>query len=186
MSYEVEKRSLLKNISEFNRCRQFLLDNGIFIKEENFKSFLFKQPSYLRLRVKQNDDFSIVAYKENTEYEGVRKEIELKLDFDQTQKFSEIINNIGYKKCALISTRRLIFEYQGVNLELNDVENLGLILEAEVVTDSETEIISIQNKIDEIFKQLKVEELNLDIYLKMKEKLYIENGINFNPSQVKF
>ena len=186
MPYEVEKRALLKNISEFNRCRQFLLDSGIFIKEENFKSFLFKDPYYLRLRVKQNDNFSVVAHKANTNYEGVRQEIELKLDSDQTLKFADIINNIGYKKCALISTRRLIFEYQNVSLELNDVENLGLILEAEVITDQETEIISIQNKIDEIFNQLKVEELNLDIYKQMKEKLYTENIVDFNSSLIKF
>lgn len=186
MSYEVEKRSLLSRISEFNRCRQFLLDNGIFTKEENFKSFLFRNPTYLRLRIKQNNDFSIVTHKSDTDFSGVRNEIELPLNIDQTLKFADILNNIGYKKCALVSTRRLIFEYQGINIELNDIENLGLILEAEAMTDSETEIISIQNKIDEIFKDLKIEELDLGIYKQMKEKLFIENSVDFDSSLIKF
>lgn len=186
MSYEVEKRSLFANINEFNNCRQFLLDNALFVKEENFDSFLFKTPSYLRLRVKQGDDFSTLTHKENTDFASARKEIEMKLDREQTKIFSEILINIGYKKCALISTRRLIFEYQGINIELNDIENLGLVLEAEIITDSVTEILSSSNKIDEILKLLKLKELDQDVYLKMKEKLYIENGVNFSSDLIKF
>lgn len=186
MSYEVEKRSLFANINEFNNCRQFLLDNALFVKEENFDSFLFKVPSYLRLRVKQGEDFSLVTYKGNTDFEGARKEIELKLDHNQMLKFSEILVNIGYKKCAVFTTRRLIFKYEGLEIQLNDIENLGLILEAEIMTDLESEIISSLNKIDEIFKLLKIEELSLDNYKKLKDKLITENTVDFNPSLIKF
>jgi len=50
MVYEIEKRALLSK-KDFEACKKYVAERGKYTDTFIFKTFLFREPEYLRIRI---------------------------------------------------------------------------------------------------------------------------------------
>ncbi len=131
------------------------------------KSFLFLKPTHLRIRFVKGKDNIIITEKIGEFTDPARKETEKEIPLNQLSKFIEQISKDGYSECSEFNTERYAFKLNGLRVELNKIDLLGLIIEVEALTEDESQIPILEKKIKETMKQLQVEELDPNIYKKM-------------------
>ena len=148
MKYEVEKRSKL-NLAEFNRIKDFLDNNAKFLGKKEMKSYLFQKPTFLRIRLIAGKDSALITEKVGEYSKAGRPEKEHTLPIKELTSFVNEKNTEGYEKCSLVHTTRYSYELNGLKIELNDIDYLGLIVEVEVLTEDKSEIPFLENKIRE-------------------------------------
>lgn len=171
MPFEIEKRSKV-SLKEFNRVKRFLQKNGKFLGKETMKSFLFNKPAYFRIRIVKGQNKSVLTYKSGSYKHKARKEINKKIGLNELGKIVKILKALGFKKCVCKKTERLSFKFNGLKVEVNKIETLGLIVEVEAISHNKKEIFILNKKIKETFKLLKLKELHFSKYQNMMDKLY--------------
>lgn len=62
MRYEVEKRSKLSK-SEFERVKNYLDENTTFLGKKEMISYLFQQPTFLRIRLIKGNNKVLITEK---------------------------------------------------------------------------------------------------------------------------
>lgn len=124
------------------------------------------------LRIREINDSAVITYK-GARLEGIikiRPEIEIPL-VDQSQfAWMQIWMSLGFHEVAKIQKRRRSFElaYETISVivALDDVTHLGKFVEIESIVHDRTLLPSIQDRIVEVARQLKVDEIEPRSYLR--------------------
>lgn len=171
MPYEVERRVKLSE-SDFNKLKIFLEKKGNFLGKMKMKSFLFKEPDYLRIRTIEGNPKIIITHKSGDYSDLGREEIEREIRKSEISDFLKKIKEKGYMKAAIVNTERYSYKFNEVKVELNIIDVLGRILEVEAITNKEKDIQLLTDKIIKTIKLLGLKELKHQEYKKMMNKVY--------------
>lgn len=176
MTFEIEKRSLFTSKEEFDRCKENVAKQGKHLDTFVYKSFLFRKPEYLRIRIVKGEPEATITKKIGTYQDPARKEINKQINLSELKSFLEEIKSKGFEECVCVETESNAYEVDGSRIEFTIMTYLGMIVEVEALTENETEIPLLRNKIDEIMKKFKLKELDADAYQKMMDLMY-EKGL---------
>ncbi|MFA6461986.1 MAG: CYTH domain-containing protein [Candidatus Woesearchaeota archaeon] len=174
MAYEIEKRSLIASKSDFNKLKTHLQSNFKYLGTKHMKTFLFRTPSYLRIRLIKNEPEIVITHKSGDYYDPAREEIELELNKNQLSSFISLINHLGFKQCSCIRSERRSYRYNGLKIELNQIEHLGMIVEIEAITTKKKEISKLNRKVKNTMDSLNLKELKPAQYQRMLDKMYLK------------
>ena len=174
MQYEVEKRSKLSSQEEYDRVKCYLDGNCEFLGKKEMKSYLFQEPTFLRIRLVAGSDSVIITEKTGEYTDAARPEKEYEISLENLLDFVDEKSNQGYRRCSLVHTTRYSYRLHGLKVELNTVDYLGLIVEVEALTESESEILNLENKVREVMKELQLLELDPIVYQGMMSAMYAE------------
>lgn len=172
MAYEIEKRSLIASKLDFNNLKTFLHQNFKYLGTKQMRTFLFRTPSYLRIRLVKNESMIIVTHKSGDYYDPARQEIELELNKNQLSSFISLMNHLGFKQCSCIRSERRSYSYKGLKIELNQIEHLGMMVEIEAITTKKQDIQKLNQKVKTTMNSLNLKELKPAQYQKMLNKMY--------------
>lgn len=172
MVFEIEKRVLLTSKLEFDKIKNNVAKKGEYNGSYIFKSFLFRKPEYLRIRIIKDQSFAIITKKSGTYQDLARTEIEEKIELKELNTFLSKISKKGFNECAAVKTISHSYSINGLRVDFNEIEFLGMIIEVEALTDNKTEIRSLNLRIEKVMKLLGLKELNPIVYQKMMDNLY--------------
>ncbi len=173
MRYEVEKRSRLSK-PDFDRIKNYLEKNAVFLGKKEMKSYLFQRPTFLRIRLITGNNNALITEKTGEYSEAGRPEKEYEIPLQKLPAFVKTKKEEGYKQCSLVHTTRYSYRLNGLKVELNEIDYLGLIIEVEAMTENKDEIPLLEKKIRHTMKELQLEELAPDEYQKMMTAIYSE------------
>jgi len=174
MPYEVEKRSKLSDQMEFDRVKNYLEGQAEFLGRKEMKSFLFRTPTFLRIRLVRGDDKVLITEKTGEYTEAGRLETEYKIPLETLPEFVNKKAKEGYQSCSLVHTTRNSYLLNGLKVELNTIDHLGLIIEIEALTENETEVPSLESEIGKTMVELQLKELDPKKYQEMMTAMYSE------------
>jgi adenylate cyclase class 2 len=87
-----------------------------------------------RLRIRKNDKASYLILKSGKIHQDFRGEIEIKFKKEDFEKMKEILERIGFPVVAIWKRKRLVFDWKGIKIFLDDTKGYGKILELEKIT----------------------------------------------------
>ncbi len=172
MHYEVEKRSKLNGNSEFEKIKNYLDSHAEFLGRKEMKSYLYQKPTFLRIRLIADRSEALITEKFGEYTDAGRKENEFNLPISEINAFVNKKNKEGYTSCSLVHTIRYSYNMDGLKVELNKIDYLGLIVEIEALTEEYSEIPLLETKIMRAMDKLKLKELNPAEYQKMMDSMY--------------
>ncbi len=183
MVYEIEKRALLSKV-EFKSCREKVAKLGKYVDRFSFKSFLFCEPEYLRIRIVKGKLEAEVTKKIGNYNDTAREELNEFVKLSKLRKYISQIKKQRFTECVSIQTESEVYQFNGVSVQFNDIEFLGRIIEVEALTEDEKEIPRLKKEVTETMKLLGLKELNAKTYQKMMNEMYVKRmkpvGILFN------
>jgi len=171
MSLEIEKRANI-NEKEFDKLKKYLETNAEKIKEREMKTFLFKDPSYLRLRLIKNKDKAIITHKEGTYFDTFREETDIAIDKNDSEKFVKILKSLGFKECLCLESYRISFRFNEMLIDMSKISDLGLFVEVEAITEHEEEVKELNEKVKLTLKKLNLKEQSPEEYQNMLNEAY--------------
>jgi len=183
---EIEKRSLLKNEEEFNKVKGYLDKNGKFLGKKILKSFLFLKPAHLRIRLVKGSEEVIITKKIGDFIDSARQENEKEIPLSHLPSFLEKIQKEGFGECSEFNTERYIYELDGLRVELNKIDLLGLIAEVEALTEDKNQIPEYEDKIRKIMKKLSIKELKPQKYKELINKEWKKASKKISEQSFKF
>jgi len=174
MVYEIEKRAKFEYKEEFEKIKKRVEEMGGVQTEKYFyKSFLFRKPEYLRIRVVRGKDFAEITFKTGTPKDTVRQEINQRVNLGpDLDNEIEKLKSKGYTECACIITENVDYELDGLTISFNTMNELGSIIEVEALTADESEIEHLENKVKELMEKLNLKELPPSEYQTMMDSMY--------------
>ncbi len=100
-----------------------------------------------------------------------RKEIEMGIE--DSEKCSDIFEEIGFKKVRAVRKNRQYFEYKNFEISLDDIEGLDPYMEIEIALEDGEDYSEAQDKIFELFEKLGITDgFERTSYLELLENLY--------------
>jgi len=108
-----------------------------FVREELQEDIYFEveYPELLRVRRISNLGRAFLTYKRITDPGRNEEFDELEVEVSDFGTTVEIFKRLGFREDVVIRKRRLLYRFDGVTFELNDVEGLGAFLDIEVISD---------------------------------------------------
>lgn len=170
--FEIEKRSFFTSKKEFENFEKLIIDQAKFVAKYVYKSFLFNDPEYIRIRIVLGKNKVEITKKEGDYNTPTRKEINEYIDLEKLPAFIKKIKSRGFKKCVCVKTESHTYKIDNITVALNTISDLGMIVEVEALTDKESEIQYLENKVSELMGKLGLKELDPKIYQKMMDNLY--------------
>ena len=140
-------------------------------------------------RVRKNDKGCFLTYKKQ-HFEGklwvYSDEYETKIE--DPNVLEKIIEMIGLEVLIRVHNKRKVYSYKDFEIELEDVENLGVFIEVEKLSNSSNDEMTIKKEIREFIKSLNLKnakELNIgkNQYLlsqKKKKKINLYNDTKYD------
>ncbi|MCD2385545.1 class IV adenylate cyclase, partial [Borreliella burgdorferi] len=131
-----------------------------FIKEEIKTDIYYSnQKKIIRIR-KLNTLEKIVTFKkkilDNNHTVEINKEIEFKID--SINNFLTLIKELKFKKLYKKIKKSLIYQTNNLNVEINEIKNLGFFLEIEKIINNQNDIDLAKKEIDNIINQFGLKE----------------------------
>ncbi|MCD2397338.1 class IV adenylate cyclase [Borreliella burgdorferi] len=131
-----------------------------FIKEEIKTDIYYSnQKKIIRIR-KLNTLEKIVTFKkkilDNNNTVEINKEIEFKID--SINNFLTLIKELKFKKLYKKIKKSLIYQTNNLNVEINEIKNLGFFLEIEKIINNQNDIDLAKKEIDNIINQFGLKE----------------------------
>lgn len=83
--------------------------------------------------------------------------VELSLGIDDIDIAKEILINLGFKKVAVISKKRIFYHINEIIVSIDDVENVGIFLELERLVYSKDRIPETRNDIFHLLEEIGVD-----------------------------
>lgn len=174
MVYEIEKRALFKKKADFDKCQKYVKTHGRLVSKYIFKSFLFKEPVYLRIRIVKGKSYAEITKKYGTYKDAARKEENSKVKLSKIKKYLKEIKKEGFGRCVCFKTISNAYELEGLRVDFNNITYLGRIVEVEALTENKKEISHLNNKVSALMKKLNLHELKPEIYQKMMKNAHVK------------
>ena len=172
MVYEIEKRSLFSSKKEFEKCEEKVATLGIKKERQAYRSYLFRKPTYLRIRIREGSTNAEITTKTGTYEDVARKETNKTVPLSKLSATIESLKQEGYEKCACVTAESHNYKVSGLLVSFNDMKELGMIVEIEALTERKEEVEELNKKITMLTKQLDLKELNAKTYQEMMNKMY--------------
>ncbi|MGV8151432.1 MAG: CYTH domain-containing protein [Candidatus Woesearchaeota archaeon] len=169
----MEKRSKL-SLDEFDTLKSYLDINAEFLGKKEMKSYLFRKPTFLRIRLIAGKNTAEITEKGGDYAQVGRLENEEELSLDKLPEYLNTLKKQGYTECSLIHTTRQSYQMNGLKVELNDIDYLGLIVEIEALTEDEDKIPLLNSQIKKTMQELKLKELDASKYQSMMNSMYLQ------------
>ncbi|MBB6207633.1 class IV adenylate cyclase [Borreliella lanei] len=157
--FEIESKAFIPP-KELKRIIKLANKKFKFIKEEIKTDIYYSnQKKIIRIR-KLNNLEKIVTFKKkildkNTTIE-INKEIEFKID--SINNFLILIKELKFKKLYKKIKKSLIYQTNNLNVEINEIKNLGFFLEIEKIINNQNDIDLAKKEIDNIINQFGLKE----------------------------
>ncbi|MCX6822892.1 MAG: class IV adenylate cyclase [candidate division SR1 bacterium] len=153
---EIELKFTLKNPNE---TLEFLRQHGEFIKESFQKdtyflppnqNFLAEKPTITKwLRVRASDKGNSITYKDWSIIDGVNQDCcsEYEIHIDSVESAMKLFGVLDIQPIVIVNKKRKLFTYQGVEIAVDEVDELGRFIEFE----AKGEFASIENARDHLY-----------------------------------
>lgn len=171
MVYEIEKRALLSK-TEFEKCKKYIAEHGKYTNSFIFKTFLFRKPEYLRIRITEGKPEAEITKKTGSCKNTTREELNSQIKLSELERYVSQIKEQGFRDCVSIKTKSIVYQFNNVSVQFNEIDFLGRIVEIEALTEDEKEIPALEKKVTETMKLLKLQELESKVYQKMMNEMY--------------
>jgi predicted adenylyl cyclase CyaB len=172
MTYEIEERSLFDSKSEFDKCHKSVKNHAKFIDKYVFKSFLFRSPEHLRIRLIKGKKEAVITRKSGTYHDIARKEQNQEIKLLELKNYLREIKSQGFKECVCFKTLSYAYELEGLRIDFNEITYLGNIVEIEALTEYEKDIPILKQKVSDMMTKLGLHKLEPSIYQKMIDNAY--------------
>lgn len=153
--FEIESKAFIPP-KELKRIIKLANKKFKFIKEEIKTDIYYSnQKKIIRIR-KLNTLEKIVTFKKkildnNNNNIEINKEIEFKID--SINNFLILIKELKFKKLYKKIKKSLIYQANNLNIEINEIKNLGFFLEIEKIIKNQNDIDLAKKEIDNIINQ---------------------------------
>ncbi len=139
--FEIESKAFIPT-KELKRIIKLANKKFKFIKEEIKTDIYYSnQKKIIRIR-KLNTLEKIVTFKkkilDNNNTVEINKEIEFKID--SINNFLTLIKELKFKKLYKKIKKSLIYQTNNLNVEINEIKNLGFFLEIEKIINNQNDI----------------------------------------------
>ncbi|ADQ29750.1 class IV adenylate cyclase [Borreliella burgdorferi] len=157
--FEIESKAFIPP-KELKRIIKLANKKFKFIKEEIKTDIYYSnQKKIIRIR-KLNTLEKIVTFKkkilDNNNTVEINKEIEFKID--SINNFLTLIKELKFKKLYKKIKKSLIYQTNNLNVEINEIKNLGFFLEIEKIINNQNDIDLAKKEIDNIINQFGLKE----------------------------
>ncbi|ADQ30644.1 adenylyl cyclase CyaB, putative [Borreliella burgdorferi JD1] len=157
--FEIESKAFIPP-KELKRIIKLANKKFKFIKEEIKTDIYYSnQKKIIRIR-KLNNLEKIVTFKkkilDNNHTVEINKEIEFKID--SINNFLTLIKELKFKKLYKKIKKSLIYQTNNLNVEINEIKNLGVFLEIEKIINNQNDIDLAKKEIDNIINQFGLKE----------------------------
>ncbi|WNY60476.1 class IV adenylate cyclase [Borreliella bissettiae] len=157
--FEIESKAFIPP-KELKRIIKLANKKFKFIKEEIKTDIYYSnKKKIIRIR-KLNTLEKIVTFKkkilDNNNAIEINKEIEFKID--SMNNFLTLIKELKFKKLYKKIKKSLIYQTNNLNVEINEIKNLGFFLEIEKIINNQNDIDLAKKEIDNIIDQLGLKE----------------------------
>ncbi|MCD2405116.1 class IV adenylate cyclase [Borreliella burgdorferi] len=157
--FEIESKAFIPT-KELKRIIKLANKKFKFIKEEIKTDIYYSnQKKIIRIR-KLNTLEKIVTFKkkilDNKNPVEINKEIEFKID--SINNFLTLIKELKFKKLYKKIKKSLIYQTNNLNVEINEIKNLGFFLEIEKIINNQNDIDLAKKEIDNIINQFGLKE----------------------------
>lgn len=157
--FEIESKAFIPT-KELKRIIKLVNKKFKFIKEEIKTDIYYSnQKKIIRIR-KLNTLEKIVTFKkkilDNNNTVEINKEIEFKID--SINNFLTLIKELKFKKLYKKIKKSLIYQTNNLNVEINEIKNLGFFLEIEKIINNQNDIDLAKKEIDNIINQFGLKE----------------------------
>lgn len=157
--FEIESKAFIPP-KELKRIIKLANKKFKFIKEEIKTDIYYSnQKKIIRIR-KLNTLEKIVTFKkkilDNNNTVEINKEIEFKID--SINNFLTLIKELKFKKLYKKIKKSLIYQTNNLNIEINEIKNLGFFLEIEKIINNQNDIDLAKKEIDNIINQFGLKE----------------------------
>ena len=132
---------------------------------------------YASFRIREKEDFTEITYKNDFYKDGIwQYSDEFETKVDNSEIIKNIINNLGLKTLARLSSHKMFYKYNDYEIVLEKVENLGVFLEVELQnSDKYSDFMSEKENMQKFIDSL---ELNVSSELNCgKKELYIKKHV---------
>ncbi|QYM87735.1 class IV adenylate cyclase [Borreliella burgdorferi] len=157
--FEIESKAFIPP-KELKRIIKLANKKFKFIKEEIKTDIYYSnQKKIIRIR-KLNTLEKIVTFKkkilDNNHTVEINKEIEFKID--SINNFLTLIKELKFKKLFKKIKKSLIYQTNNLNIEINEIKNLGFFLEIEKIINNQNDIDLAKKEIDNMINQFGLKE----------------------------
>ncbi|MCD2320121.1 class IV adenylate cyclase [Borreliella burgdorferi] len=157
--FEIESKAFIPP-KELKRIIKLANKKFKFIKKEIKTDIYYSnQKKIIRIR-KLNTLEKIVTFKkkilDNNHTVEINKEIEFKID--SINNFLTLIKELKFKKLYKKIKKSLIYQTNNLNVEINEIKNLGFFLEIEKIINNQNDIDLAKKEIDNIINQFGLKE----------------------------
>ena len=83
--------------------------------------------------------------------------LEYSVAVDDTETLSSILESIGFKAVATVTKKRTFYDFRGITISIDDVEQVGLFLELESIAHQKDEMESAKKAIFELLVELGID-----------------------------
>ncbi|AEW69055.1 MULTISPECIES: class IV adenylate cyclase [Borreliella] len=157
--FEIESKAFIPQ-KELKRIIKLANKKFKFIKEEIKTDIYYSNlKKIIRIR-KLNTLEKIVTFKkkilDNNNAIEINKEVEFKID--NINNFLILIKELEFKKLYKKIKKSLIYQTNNLNVEINEIKNLGFFLEIEKIINNQNDIDLAKKEIHNIINQFGLQE----------------------------
>jgi predicted adenylyl cyclase CyaB len=174
MVFEIEKRSLFSSKESFEKCEERVSKLGKFRKTYIYKSYLFREPYHLRVRLVKGTDYATITTKSGDYQSAAREEHNEDIPLSVLQSYLDKLVLKGFTKCARITTVSNSYELDWLRVDFNAMNYLGFIVEVEALTEDHNEIPMLEQKVVENMKKLGLTQLSAQDYQSMMDRMFLD------------
>lgn len=172
MTYEIEKRSLFTSKARFDRCQRHVKNHAKFVGKHVFKSFLFRNPEYIRIRIIKGHKNVIITRKSGTYHDAARKEHNQTIKLSKLRGYLQKIKSQGFEECVCFKTISYAYKLDDLRVDFNTITYLGKIVEVEALTKNKRLVPVLKQKVSATMKKLNLHELSPTKYQKMMNNAF--------------
>lgn len=150
LTIECEVRSFLTD-EQYHTLREFFSREATFLGEDEQVTYYFDAEQ--DLRIQKNSQYAKIWLKKGVLHDASREEIEVRVPREQFDTLHQLFLSLGYQVSIQWFRKRLSFQWNDIEVALDDTEGYGRILELEKRTtleDAEATTIYLKAKLAQL------------------------------------
>ena len=154
--FEVELKAFIPP-QKIKRILKLVNEKFKFIKEEIKEDIYYSNKEKLIRIRKFNTSEKIITFKVKSLEKDIEINKEIEFKVDNTDNFVYFLEQIDFTILYKKIKKSLIYKKRNINIEINEVENLGSFLEIEKIIYDKNKLSSAKTEIYAIIKELKLQ-----------------------------
>ena len=155
---EVEIRSFISQ-QRYEELLGYFKENAKFVNEDDQETFYLDAGE--DLRIQRSNNYSKIWLKKGKLHDEQREEIEVRFNKEDFEVLEKLFMVLGYNTSIKWFRKRIVFDWEGITVMMDDTKGYGCIIELEKMSSLEDQ--------EETLRLLKEKLQKLDIPLTPKE-----------------